>query len=167
MMEADLTGVPETLLTPPWARAAETRRPDAIVRDELAVEMLARIDYDLSKLQGARLSQLGVAVRTMLLDRAAQAFLDQNPRACVINLGVGLDTRHALVRAGSSRAPRAAPALLRPPPSSRGLVGLAHAHAVSPPQVRAPDRTPPARRQAGSSLATAIPRRNIENHHAF
>lgn len=94
-MEARLTGVPETMLIPLWARAAETGRSDAIIRDEKAVEMVARIDYDFSKFAKSRFSQLGVAVRTMLLDRATQAFLDQNPKACIINLGAGLDTRHA------------------------------------------------------------------------
>ena len=94
-MDVKLTGVPETLLIPLWARASESGRPDPIIRDEKAVEMLSRIDYDFSKFKTARLSQLGVSVRTMLLDKATQAFLDGHPRACVINLGAGLDTRHA------------------------------------------------------------------------
>jgi O-methyltransferase involved in polyketide biosynthesis len=96
--EAKLTGIPETLLIPLWARAMETGRSDAIVRDDKAAEIVSRIDYDFSRFRKARLTQLGVAVRTMLLDRAAQAFLDKNPRSCVINLGAGLDTRYARLR---------------------------------------------------------------------
>jgi len=82
------------MLIPLWARAAETGGPDPLVRDEKAVEMLSRIDYDFSKFRSARFSQLGVAVRTMLIDRAVRTFLDEHPEACVINLGAGLDTRH-------------------------------------------------------------------------
>jgi O-methyltransferase involved in polyketide biosynthesis len=97
-MDAKLTGIPETLLIPLWARATETNRSNPIVHDEKAVEMVSLIDYDFSKFNKARLSQLGVAVRTMLLDQAAQAFLSQHPDACVINLGAGLDTRYARLR---------------------------------------------------------------------
>ena len=93
-MDTRLTGIPETMLIPLWARAAETGGPDPLVRDEKAVEMLSRIDYDFSKFRSARFSQLGVAVRTMLIDRAVRTFLDEHPEACVINLGAGLDTRH-------------------------------------------------------------------------
>jgi O-methyltransferase involved in polyketide biosynthesis len=100
-VESKLTGVPETLLIPLWARAAETREPDPIVRDEQAAEILAPIDYDFSKFQKARMSQLGVAVRTVLLDGATRSFLEKNPGACVINLGAGLDTRHARLRPGA------------------------------------------------------------------
>jgi len=96
-MDTKLTGIPETMLIPLWARAAETGGGAPLVRDEKAVEMLSRIDYDFSKFRSARFSQLGVAVRTMLLDRAVRTFLDEYPGACVINLGAGLDTRHARI----------------------------------------------------------------------
>jgi O-methyltransferase involved in polyketide biosynthesis len=97
-MDAKLEGIPETLLIPLWARATETGRRDPIVRDPMAVEMLTQINYDFAKFQKARMSQLGVSVRTMLLDRATQTFLDAHPHACVVNLGAGLDTRHARLR---------------------------------------------------------------------
>src|SRR3954463_6656726 len=41
----DLSGVPETLLWTLYHRAAEARRPDAVLRDPLAVELVERIDY--------------------------------------------------------------------------------------------------------------------------
>ncbi|MFV0601687.1 MAG: class I SAM-dependent methyltransferase [Brachymonas sp.] len=93
-MQPRLRGIPETLLIPLWARAAESAEIHPIIRDPGAVRMLAEIDYDFARFGSARLSRWGVAVRTLLLDRAAQAFLERHPRACVVNLGCGLDTRH-------------------------------------------------------------------------
>jgi O-methyltransferase involved in polyketide biosynthesis len=97
-MEVKLTGLPETLLIPMWARATETSRADPIVRDLPAVELMRAIDYDFSKFDRARLSQWGCAVRARLLDEATQDFLDRHKRVCVVNLGAGLDTRHARLR---------------------------------------------------------------------
>lgn len=88
-----VSGVAETMLIPLWARATETRRPDAIVRDELAVRMVARIDYDFAKFAPAWRSQLGCAIRARLLDDATRAFARAHPGCVVVNLGCGLDTR--------------------------------------------------------------------------
>ena len=41
-----LSGVPETLLWPLWNRAAETRRPDRLIVDPMAADLVDRIDYD-------------------------------------------------------------------------------------------------------------------------
>lgn len=97
-MNSKLVGVPETLLIPLWARANETSKTQPIIRDERAVVMLAEIEYDFARFQHACLSQWGIAVRTRLLDRATQDFLDRQPKSCVINLGCGLDTRHERLR---------------------------------------------------------------------
>lgn len=86
-MENKLTGIPETMLIPLWARAAEAEQADPIVRDDKAVEMVSHIDYDFTKFKKAKLTQLGVSIRTMLLDRATRDFLQHNLNAVVINLG--------------------------------------------------------------------------------
>jgi O-methyltransferase involved in polyketide biosynthesis len=93
-MSTKLSGIPETLLIPLWARAVEGDKLDPIVRDIKASEIVLEIDYDFSKFESSRLSQLGVSIRTMLLDNAVSAFLRHNPNAVVINLGAGLDTRY-------------------------------------------------------------------------
>jgi O-methyltransferase involved in polyketide biosynthesis len=49
----DLTGVPETLLWTLYHRAEEARRPDAVLRDPLAVELVERIDYPFAERFGA------------------------------------------------------------------------------------------------------------------
>ena len=93
-MKTALTGIPETLLIPLWARAVENHHPEPIVRDEKASELLAQIDYEFSKFESAKLSQLGVSIRTKLLDDAVMDFLDRKEQAVVVNLGAGLDTRY-------------------------------------------------------------------------
>ena len=95
-MERKLTGIPETLLIAIWARAAATREAEPIIQDPKAVEMVSQIDYDFSRFEASsRLTKLGVAVRTIILDRELSTLLDKYPNAVVINFGVGLDTRHA------------------------------------------------------------------------
>jgi len=88
-----LTGVPETLLVALYLRAVETQRADGIIRDEKAVEMIKSIDYDFSMFNRVWLSQVGVAVRTEILDEVTAAFIRQYPDARVVNMGAGLCTR--------------------------------------------------------------------------
>ncbi|MBX4265489.1 class I SAM-dependent methyltransferase [Clostridium estertheticum] len=93
MVKQKLSGVPETLLIPLWARAIETKKSNPIIKDYKAVEMMDSIDYDFSKFDNTWMSQVGVAVRTELLDNATKTFINKHPNAVVINIGCGLDTR--------------------------------------------------------------------------
>lgn len=92
-MTAELTGVSETLLMTLYFRALETQRPDAIIRDKKAIELVKRIDYDFSKFDVDWKSQVAVGVRTEIIDRAVQKFLEKTDDAIIVNLGAGLCTR--------------------------------------------------------------------------
>ena len=94
-MSEKLTGIPETLLVSLWARAAASEEKDPIIQDDKAREMVADIEYDFARFEKSRLTRLGVAVRTMLLDRALRGLFAEHPEVVVINFGAGLDTRHA------------------------------------------------------------------------
>ena len=48
-IKQELSGIPETLLIPLWARASEKDRKNPIITDEKAVEIISQIDYDFSK----------------------------------------------------------------------------------------------------------------------
>lgn len=93
-MNIELQGIPETLLIPLWAKANESNSLEPIIVDPKAVEIISQIDYDFSRFGSGHLTQLGVSVRTMLLDNALTDFLDRKSDAVVINMGAGLDTRH-------------------------------------------------------------------------
>lgn len=93
-MESKLSGVPETMLIPLRARYLETKKESGIIKDPMSVEILEKIDYDFCKnKEVSKGSQIGVAIRTEILDEQTVLFLNRFPDALVINLGCGLDTR--------------------------------------------------------------------------
>jgi O-methyltransferase involved in polyketide biosynthesis len=92
MRSEQLTGVPETLLMTLYHRALETQRPDGIIRDRPAVEIVKQIDYDFTRFDDWKI-QWGVAVRTELFDNVVQKFLIEHPDGLIITLGAGLCTR--------------------------------------------------------------------------
>ena len=89
-----LTGIPETMLTTLWAKATETNRPDALLKDKYAVEIIKQVDYDFSKFRKGKFSQAGVCIRAKLIDDEVMTFLNEHPDGVVIQLGAGLDARY-------------------------------------------------------------------------
>jgi len=87
-----LSGVPETMLQTVRARALETLTRGAI-RDEKAVELIGRLDYDFSAADRDKAMRSGVVARTIVLDRLVSDFLRAHPDAVVVNIACGLDTR--------------------------------------------------------------------------
>ena len=88
----NLSGVPETMLQTLYARAKETQTRRAI-RDEKAVELVDRLNYDFSLADKDAAMHNGVIARTLVLDRLTSAFLAEHPGAVVVNIACGLDTR--------------------------------------------------------------------------
>jgi O-methyltransferase involved in polyketide biosynthesis len=84
--------VAETLFIPLYGRALETGKPRAILRDLKAVEMVAAIDYDWTKFDGASSLQ-GSVIRTAMLDAWVADFLRDHPSGTVVEIGAGLNTR--------------------------------------------------------------------------
>lgn len=89
-----LTDVPETMLITLWAKAEETKRADALLRDEKAREIMEKIDYDFSKFKNAKFSQAGCCIRAGLIDREIGDFIAHHPDAVAIQLGAGIDARY-------------------------------------------------------------------------
>lgn len=87
-----LSGVPETMLQTLYARAKETKNRGAI-NDEKAVELLRKLNYDFSLADKDAAMQSGVIARTIVLDRLVRDFLQTHPRAVIVNIACGLDTR--------------------------------------------------------------------------
>ena len=91
--KVNITGVPETMIQTLYARAMETKKPDARIRDEMAVEIVDRLDYDFSKAEQDKTMGYGVIARTIVLDRMTEQYLQKHPDTIVVNLACGLDTR--------------------------------------------------------------------------
>ncbi len=92
-----------TLLVPLWARAEESRRADGLLRDRKAEEIVAAVDFDFDVLRGASASQLGCSVRGALVDAWVREFLVAHPDGTVVELGVGLNSRHERLDNGRAR----------------------------------------------------------------
>jgi len=89
----------ETLLIPLFARAAESRRKRAILRDPKAIEMVASIRWDYERFN-QRWRLLSVVLRTAMFDEWVRAFLRRNPEGTVVEIGAGLNTRFERVDNG-------------------------------------------------------------------
>lgn len=86
--------VAETLLIPLYMRAKESRRKCPILHDEMAEELVESIEYDFSRLDGAKLSEVGCVVRGWYFDNAIRRFIASHRHPVVVNIGCGLDTRY-------------------------------------------------------------------------
>ena len=75
----ELSGVPETLLISLYCRAVESRRPDALVKDEQAAELVSRIDYDFSGIKFSSADMLFTIMRVREFDGRARDFLAAHP----------------------------------------------------------------------------------------
>ena len=98
-----LSGVPETSLVPLYIKAMESQRPDALIKDEKAVELVTRMSYDFDRIRQIPLIEANKVVRILEsceFDRQAQDFLRRNPEAIVVHIGCGLDSRFERVDNG-------------------------------------------------------------------
>ncbi len=102
-LRVELEGVPETLLWTLYHRAVEAGRPDAVIRDPLALSLVERIDYPFV----ARFGEGGLgqwqAVRALTFDREVRRFAATNPAGIVVALGEGLETQFWRVDDGRIR----------------------------------------------------------------
>ena len=101
--ELNLGNVEKTLLIPLYNRAMESRRPDAIIRDEKAVELVTKMGLDFSQVQQVRMTRMLGLMRiifTREFDRCAREYLARRPDAVVVHIGCGLDTRFERVDDG-------------------------------------------------------------------
>jgi len=101
-VDPGLGGVSETLLWTLWQRALEARRPDCLIADPLAVELIDRIEYPFAERFGDSFGQLQ-ALRTKCFDREVRRFLQRHPAGTVVALGEGLETQFWRVDNGAVR----------------------------------------------------------------
>jgi O-methyltransferase involved in polyketide biosynthesis len=95
---AVLTGVSETALLTLKVRATEARRPDGIIEDPMAIELVDAIEYDFAKFGYTRRQDM--ALRALAFDGATRAYLVDHPAATVVALAEGLQTSFYRISAG-------------------------------------------------------------------
>ena len=99
----DLSGVSESLLIPLYNRAMESRRQDAMLKDEKAVELVTQMRLDFSRVRQIPMPELLKVMRiifTREFDRYVRDFLSRHPEAVVVHIGCGLDSRFERVDNG-------------------------------------------------------------------
>lgn len=93
MKKISISGVPETMLRTMYARAKETKKPNAVICDEKAVQIVENMDYDFRLADQDATMGTGVIARTILLDQMVSSYLSKHQNAVVVNIACGLDTR--------------------------------------------------------------------------
>ena len=101
-MDLQLGDVQETALIPLAIRANETKRENARIHDQKAVEIIDTLGIDTKGLDKF-FSHEGVVARTILFDRAVKKLLEKYPDAVCVNIGCGLDDRFKRVDTGRIR----------------------------------------------------------------
>ncbi|MEM7348562.1 MAG: class I SAM-dependent methyltransferase [Chloroflexota bacterium] len=94
-----LGSVQETLLIPLYSRALETARPNGLLKDPRAVEIVEQLDYDFGKWPDSS-SWSQACVRTRLFDEIALRFLEEYPEGAIVEIGCGLNTRYERIDNG-------------------------------------------------------------------
>ncbi len=99
-----LGAVSETLLWTLYQRATEARRPDGVLNDPKAVELVDVIDYPFGRFgRGAWGQAEGQALRAATFDTVVRRFLSRHPAGTVVALGEGLETQFWRVDNGRVR----------------------------------------------------------------
>ena len=89
-IDVALSGVSETALLTLQVRACEARRPDSIIADPMAVELVDSIAFDFAKFGYTRRQDM--ALRALAFDRATRRYVVDHPAATVVALAEGLQT---------------------------------------------------------------------------
>lgn len=101
-MDLQLGDVQETALIPLAVRANETKRENARIHDEKAVEIIETLAVDTKDIDKF-MSHEGVVARTIMFDRTVKKLLEKYPDAVCVNIGCGLDDRFSRVDNGRIR----------------------------------------------------------------
>jgi len=92
----DLSGVAKTLLITLYIRAVESQRPDALIKDTRAEELVCQLDQESLRKTLALtddFSRTAVILKGREFDHFARDFLRRHPDAVVVHIGCGLDMR--------------------------------------------------------------------------
>ncbi|MFV9636453.1 class I SAM-dependent methyltransferase [Mycobacterium neumannii] len=89
----ELTPLEKTLMVTLAGRAADARKKNPLLGDELAVEVLNRLGPSGGTVKLSETIEIATAVRSKMLDRLVTTFITDHPDAVVIELGCGLETR--------------------------------------------------------------------------
>lgn len=85
--------IADTLLITLYAKAVETVKKDPLIHDDLACQLVEKIDYDFSKYKNYPATSVGVAIRANHFDQMVKQFIQTHQQPVVVFIGCGLDAR--------------------------------------------------------------------------
>ncbi|KAI0178906.1 putative polyketide synthase protein [Hypoxylon sp. FL1284] len=88
-----LTGTPETTLVPLIAKSLDAKHSQPLLHDVWAKSVLEKLDHDTSKYLIGDQERVTYSQRARYFDKWTSEFLDEHPRATVLHLACGLDSR--------------------------------------------------------------------------
>ena len=93
-LSTSLGDIQKTLILPLWGRAVETKKPEPLLVDEIAAQVIQKIDYDFSEVEKnlSVVSQVGWIARSYHVDSMTRFLIQKHPAATTVNIGCGLDT---------------------------------------------------------------------------
>lgn len=91
--------VAKTLLIPLYMRYKESNRKDNFFFDQIACQLVDKLDYDFSIFDKATRSTVGCALRAKYFDEVTTALVNKSQKPIVVQLGCGLDSRHTRMAA--------------------------------------------------------------------
>jgi len=102
-ISVELGDVQKTLFLPLWGRAFESKKEKPLLRDQTALEIIEKVDYDFASITKniTELSQVAWIMRSIYIDEVIKNFLDQHPNATILNIGCGMDTTFDRIDNGS------------------------------------------------------------------
>lgn len=93
----NFTPLEDSLFLTLAGRALDSRSERSLLHDTTAEAIVQRLGYDATRFHLSTSPILGIAHRSKKLDQLTERFIDAHQDAVVLDLGVGLDTRHARV----------------------------------------------------------------------
>src|SRR5437868_2549448 len=93
MVRPNFAGEKATMLATLYGRALDARSPKPVLGDEMAAEIVEKLDFDWNRTGIHGKDHVSIAVRARHLDNWTREFLDAHPEATVLHLGCGLDSR--------------------------------------------------------------------------
>lgn len=98
-----LDDVAETLLATLYIRALETQRPDALLKDQKALDLLTRMGPAFDRIRSIHMDEedrVAIILRNREIDNLTRDFLARQRESAVVHIGCGLDSRFERVEDG-------------------------------------------------------------------
>ena len=105
-IDQTLSDVSDSYLAPLYWKAMESQRPDALIKDEKAVELVTRMSLDFSWVRQIKMNELLNTMRIMVtreMDCYARDFLSRHPDGVVVHIVCDLDSRFERIAERDSR----------------------------------------------------------------